>query len=89
MWGPGSTVFGEYRGIESIIHPSYLPLAGAAREMVRVYLSTAPSELSGKDAYGAQISPKALITRIAAVSANPLGACLAETVEVARLRPAR
>jgi hypothetical protein len=27
MWGPGSTVFGEYRGIESIIQPPYLPLA--------------------------------------------------------------
>lgn len=50
--------------------------------MLRVYLSTAPSELSGKDAYGAQISLKALITRIAAVSANPLGDCLPETVEL-------
>ena len=48
---------------------------GAAREMVRTYLSTAPCGLSGKDEHGAQIGLKALITRIAAVSGNPRGAC--------------
>jgi hypothetical protein len=47
----------------------------AAREMVRIYLSTAPCGLSGKDEHGAQIGLKALITRIAAVSGNPRGAC--------------
>src|SRR3984893_6695293 len=47
----------------------------AAREMVRIYLSTAPSELSRQDDHGAQIGLKALITRIAAVSGNPRGAC--------------
>jgi len=49
--------------------------SGAAREMVRTYLNTAPSEFSGKIEHGAQIGLKALITRIAAVSGNPRGAC--------------
>ena len=48
---------------------------GAAREMVRTYLNTAPSELSRQDDHGAQIGLKALFTRIAAVSENPRGAC--------------
>jgi hypothetical protein len=48
---------------------------GAAREMVRGYLNTAPSASYGKDEQGAQIGLKALITRIAAVSGNPRGAC--------------
>lgn len=48
---------------------------GAAREMVRAYLNTAPSELSQTDERGAQIGVKALITRIAALSGNPRGAC--------------
>jgi len=47
---------------------------GAAREMVRRYLNTAPSE-SGEDAQGAQIGLKALITAIATVSGNPRSAC--------------
>jgi hypothetical protein len=48
---------------------------GAAREMVRVYLNTALSEVSRKDEHDAEIGLKALITRIAAVSGNPRGAC--------------
>ena len=48
---------------------------GAAREMIRAYRNTALSESSGKDEHGAQIGLKALITRIAAVSGNPRGAC--------------
>src|SRR5580704_5283216 len=33
MWGPASTVFGKYGGIESASEPSYLPLArGRARD---------------------------------------------------------
>lgn len=47
---------------------------GAAREMVRRYLNTAPSK-SRKDEHGAQIGLKALITGIAAVSGNPRDAC--------------
>jgi hypothetical protein len=47
---------------------------GAAREMVRRYLNTAPSE-SVKDEHGAQVSLKSLITGIVAVSGNPRGAC--------------
>jgi hypothetical protein len=47
----------------------------ATREMVRTYLNTAPSELSRQDDHGAQIGLRALITRIAAVSGNPRGAC--------------
>jgi hypothetical protein len=43
--------------------------------MVRTYLNTAPSELSRQDDHGAQIGLQALITRIAAVSGNPRGAC--------------
>lgn len=42
---------------------------------MRAYLKTAPPELSGKDEHGAHIGLKALITRIAAVSGNPPGAC--------------
>jgi hypothetical protein len=48
---------------------------GAAREMVRTYLNSTPSELSGKDGHGTQIPLRALITRIAGVSGNPRGAC--------------
>ena len=48
---------------------------GTAREMVRTYLNSTPSELSGKDGHGTQAGLKALITRIAAVSGNPRGAC--------------
>src|ERR1700722_15478303 len=48
---------------------------GAAREMVRMYLNSATSAMSGKDEHGAQVGLKALITRIAAVSGNPRGAC--------------
>jgi hypothetical protein len=47
---------------------------GAAREMVRRYLNTAPPQ-SRKDEHGAQIGLKALITGIAAVSGNPRDAC--------------
>jgi hypothetical protein len=47
----------------------------AVRAMVRTYLNTAPRGLSGKDEHAAQIGVKALITRIAAVSGNPRGAC--------------
>jgi hypothetical protein len=43
--------------------------------MVRTYLSTAPCGLSEKDEHGTQIGLKALITRIAAMSGNPRGAC--------------
>ena len=56
--GPGSTVFGEYRGIESIIQLSYFPLAwrgerngegeprsGRARQGLRV-IPWAPARLS-------------------------------------------
>src|SRR3977135_601395 len=51
------------------------PWPGAGREMVKAYMKTAPPELSGKDEHGAHIGLKALITRIAAVSGNPRGAC--------------
>jgi hypothetical protein len=48
---------------------------GAAREMVRAYLNAAPSEPSQTDGRSTQIGLKALITRIAAASGNPRGAC--------------
>jgi len=48
---------------------------GAARELVRAYLKSAPSEVTGEVGTDAQMRLKALITRIAAVSGNPRGAC--------------
>jgi hypothetical protein len=48
---------------------------GAARELVRAYLNTAPSKVSWQDQNRVQTDLKALITRIAAVSGNPRGAC--------------
>ena len=48
---------------------------GAARELVRTYLNTVPSRSSGTDEHGAQVGLETLITRIAAVSGNPRGAC--------------
>jgi hypothetical protein len=48
---------------------------GAAREMVRTYLNTVPSRSSGTDEHGAQVGLETLISRIAAVSGNPRGAC--------------
>jgi len=48
---------------------------GAARELVRAYLKSAPCEASGEGGLDAQMRLKALITRIAAVSGNPRGAC--------------
>jgi hypothetical protein len=43
--------------------------------MVRTYLNSAASALSGKDQHGEQVGLETLITRIAAVSGNPRGAC--------------
>jgi hypothetical protein len=48
---------------------------GVAREMVRTHLKTTRSELSGKDEHAHQTGLKGLITRIAAASGNPRGAC--------------
>ena len=48
---------------------------GEAREMVRAYLNTTRPELSGKVEHILQTGLKGLITRIAAVSGNPRGAC--------------
>jgi hypothetical protein len=45
---------------------------GAARELVRAYLGSAESRENGP---GGDIALKALITRVAAVSGNPRGAC--------------
>ncbi|PYX57815.1 MAG: hypothetical protein DMG76_10730 [Acidobacteria bacterium] len=46
---------------------------GEAREMVRTYLNTTRSELSGEDEHDPQTGLKVLITRIASVSGNPRG----------------
>jgi hypothetical protein len=43
--------------------------------MVSTYLSAHRSEMSGNDGDGGEASVKALITKIAAVSGNPRGAC--------------
>jgi hypothetical protein len=48
---------------------------GTAREMIKAYLNTISSEVSGQDGHNTQMALKALITRIAAVSGNPRGAC--------------
>ena len=42
---------------------------------MRTYLNSAPSALSGKDKHRAQVGLETLVTRIAAVSGNPRGAC--------------
>ena len=64
---------------------------GAAREMARAYLNTAPSEASRKDEHDAQIGLKAPITRIVAVSGNPRGGCwrFARELGVSRKRSYR
>ena len=43
--------------------------------MVRTYVSTISSEVSGQDGHNTQMALQGLITRIAAVSANPRAAC--------------
>jgi hypothetical protein len=48
---------------------------GAAREMVRIYVGTISSEISGQDGHNTQMALQGLITRIAAVSGNPRAAC--------------
>jgi hypothetical protein len=49
---------------------------GAARDLVRAYLKSAPPSLrSGEGGLDAQMGLKALITRVAAVSGNPRSAC--------------
>jgi hypothetical protein len=45
---------------------------GAARDLVKAYLTSLQSRASGRDS---QVALKALITRIAAVSGNPRAAC--------------
>src|ERR1700716_93482 len=75
MWGSASTSCGDMGELNQPSGRRTFRWPGAAREMVRTYLSTAPCGLSGKDEHGAQIGVKALITRIAAVSGNPRGAC--------------
>lgn len=48
---------------------------GTAREMIKAYLNTVSSAVSGEDGRNTQIALKALITEIAAVSGNPRAAC--------------
>jgi hypothetical protein len=74
MWGPSFHVFADMRELKPASRRSFR-WPGAAREMVRTYLNTVPSKLSDKNEKGAQIGLKALITRIAAVSGHPRGAC--------------
>jgi hypothetical protein len=73
MWNPASAVrdMGE---LNRSARRRTFRWPGAAREMVRRYLNTAPPQ-SRKDEHGAQIGLKALITGIAAVSGNPRDAC--------------
>ena len=48
---------------------------GAAREMVRTYVSTKSSEISGQNRHNTRMALQGLITRIGAVSGNPRAAC--------------
>jgi hypothetical protein len=48
---------------------------GTARELVRAYLKSAPSQGPGKDSLETRTRLKRLITTIAVVSGNPRGAC--------------
>src|SRR5208282_343356 len=48
---------------------------GAAREMVRTYVSNISSEVSGQNGRNTQMALQGLITRIAAASTNPRAAC--------------
>ena len=48
---------------------------GTAREMIKAYLNTVSFEVLGQDGHNTQMALTALITRIAAVSGNPRGAC--------------
>jgi len=48
---------------------------GTARELVKAYLTSTRSEASGDSGIDAHARLEALITRIAAVSGNPRGAC--------------
>ena len=75
MWGRLPQSCGDMGELNQSANRRTFRWPGAAREMVRGYLNTAPSASSGKDEQGAQIGLKALITRIAAVSGNPRGAC--------------
>src|SRR6202020_3679513 len=75
MWGPVSTSLQDMRELNQPTRRRSFRWPGTAREMVRAYLNTALSEVSRKDEHDAQIGLKALISRIAAVSGNPRGAC--------------
>jgi hypothetical protein len=48
---------------------------GTARELVRAYLKSAPSQVSERDGVDVQIRLKSLITNIATASGNPRSAC--------------
>jgi hypothetical protein len=48
---------------------------GTARELVRAYLKSTPSQASGGGDVDVQIKLKALVTKIVALSGNPRGAC--------------
>ena len=72
MWGPLPQSCRHMGELKQPASRRTFRWPGAAREMVRTYLNTAPSELSGEDK---QIGLKTLITRIAAISGNPRGAC--------------
>jgi hypothetical protein len=48
---------------------------GTARELVRAYLKSTPSQASGDGDVDVQIKLKALVTKIVALSGNPRGAC--------------
>jgi len=48
---------------------------GTARELIKAYLNTVSSEVSGQNGHSAQMALKVLITRIAGASGNPRPAC--------------
>jgi hypothetical protein len=76
MWGrPSYILFGDMGELNQPASRRTFRWPGAARGMVRTYLDSATSALSGKDEHGAQVGLGTLITRIAAVSGNPRGVC--------------
>ena len=73
MWGspPQSWIDMEERNRQTSCRRTFR-WPGVAREMVRAYLSGTRSQMPGQEEHAGR---RALITRIAAVSGNPRGAC--------------
>ena len=72
MWGSVPQSLGEMDELDRTVRRRTFRWPGAARDLLKAYLTSSDYRSSGP---GSKVGLKALITRLAAVSGNPRGAC--------------